>query len=105
MSKSIDEIIRDAMERGEFDNLPKSGKPLNLDDYFDTPEDVRLAYSVLKNANFLPEEAVLLKEINELEEQLRQAEAPENRKNLQKEIESRRLKYNLLVERVRRPRG
>lgn len=105
MSKSIDEIIRDAMERGEFDNLPKSGKPLNLDDYFDTPEDVRLAYSVLKNANFLPEEAVLLKEINELEEQLRQAEDPEKRKNLQKEIEFRRLKYNLLVERVRRPRG
>ena len=105
MSKSIDEIIRDAMERGEFDNLPKAGKPLNLNDYFDTPEDVRLAYSVLKNANFLPEEAVLLKEINELEEQLRQAADPEKRKNLQKEIEFRRLKYNLLVERVRQPRG
>jgi hypothetical protein len=27
MSKSIDEIIRAAIERGEFDNLPKTGKP------------------------------------------------------------------------------
>jgi hypothetical protein len=105
MSKSIDEIIRDAMERGEFDNLPKSGKPLNLNDYFDTPEDVRLAYSILKNANFLPEEAVLLKEISGLEEQIKQASDPEKRKNLQKEIETRRLKYNLLIERFRKQRN
>ncbi|RPH57254.1 MAG: DUF1992 domain-containing protein, partial [Chloroflexi bacterium] len=63
MSKSIDEIIREAMQRGEFDHLPKTGQPLNLDDYFNTPEDLRLAYSLLKNANFLPEEAALLKEI------------------------------------------
>jgi hypothetical protein len=102
MSKFIDEIIREAMERGEFDNLPKAGKPLDLEAYFDTPEDVRLAYSVLKNANFLPEEAVLLKEISELEEQIKKASDPEKRKNLQKEVESRRLKYNLLVERFRK---
>ncbi len=101
MSKSIDEIIREAMQRGEFDNLPKTGQPLNLDDYFNTPEDLRLAYSLLKNANFLPEEAALLKEIAELEEQIPQASDPEKRKALQKEIETRRLKYNLLVERFR----
>jgi hypothetical protein len=46
MSKSSDEIIQEAMQRGEFENLPGKGKPLNLSDYFNTPEDVRLAYSI-----------------------------------------------------------
>jgi hypothetical protein len=104
MSKSSDEIIQEAMQRGEFDNLPGKGKPLNLDDYFDTPEDLRLAYSVLKNANYLPEEAVLLKEIGELEEQYKKTSAPEKRSALLKEIETRRLKYNLLMERFTRHR-
>ena len=45
--KLIEEIIREAMEKGEFDNLPGKGKPLDLDAYFATPEDVRLGYSVL----------------------------------------------------------
>ena len=45
----IDEIIREAMEKGEFDNLPGKGKPLDLEAYFATPADVRLGYSVLKS--------------------------------------------------------
>jgi hypothetical protein len=104
MSKSIDEIIRAAMERGEFNNLPKTGQPLNLNDYFDTPEDVRLAYSILRNANFLPEEAVLLKEIAELEEKSRNTSDPQQHSQLQKEIQARRLKYDLLIERFTRHR-
>jgi hypothetical protein len=104
MSKSVDEIIREAMARGEFDNLSGKGKPLNLDEYFNTPEEVRLAYSVLKNANYLPEEAVLLKEINTLQEELRGAPDETIRKQYLQEIETRRLKYNLLVERFKHHR-
>jgi hypothetical protein len=45
----IDAIIREAQERGEFDNLPGAGKPLKHDDnpYAD---EWALAYSVVKGA-------------------------------------------------------
>ena len=28
----VEDVIREAMERGEFDNLPGKGRPLNLSD-------------------------------------------------------------------------
>ncbi len=101
MTKSTDAIIKEAMERGEFNDLRNKGKPLNLDDYFDTPEDLRMAYSVLKNADVLPEEAQMLKEIDDLKEKLKNAQSEPERKTLRTEIEKRRLKYNLLMERHR----
>lgn len=102
MPNPVDEAIRAAMERGEFDNLSNKGKKLDLDDYFNTPEDQRLGFSVLKNAAYLPEEVQLLKEIGELQEKLSSLKDEAERKKLLKEIESRRLKYNLLMERRNR---
>jgi hypothetical protein len=101
MPTSSDEAIRAAMERGDFDNLPNKGKKLDLDDYFNTPEDLRLGFSVLKNADYVPEEVQLLKEIGELQEKLANISKEDERKSLQKEIESRRLKYNLLMDKRR----
>ncbi|HEY3310461.1 MAG TPA: DUF1992 domain-containing protein [Anaerolineales bacterium] len=105
MTKSIDEIIREAMQRGEFDNLPNKGKKLNLDDYFNTPEDLRVGYAVLKSGDFLPEEVQLLQEIAGLKEKLDRANLEEERKKLRREIEGRRLRYNLLMERFKRQGG
>jgi hypothetical protein len=101
MTKSADEVIRAAMERGEFDNLSNKGKKLNLDDYFNTPEEQRVGFSVLKNADYVPEEVQLLREIGEMQEKLAQTSKETQRKMMLKEIESRRLKYNLLMERRR----
>ena len=101
MTKSADEAIRAAMERGEFDNLSNKGKKLDLDDYFNTPEDQRLGFSLLKNADYVPEEVQLLKDIGEMQEKLAQISVAMERKNLLAEIENRRLKYNLLMERAR----
>jgi hypothetical protein len=99
MTKSADEAIRAAMERGDFNNLSNKGKKLDLDDYFNTPEDLRLGFSVLKNADYIPEEVQLLKEIGELQEKLAQISGETERKKVLKEIEGRRLKYNLMMER------
>ncbi len=101
MTKSSDEAIRAAMERGDFDNLSNKGKKLNLDDYFNTPEDLRIGFSVLKNADYVPEEVQLLKEIGDLQEKLTALKGEDERKSLLKEIEGRRLKYNLLMDRRR----
>ncbi len=44
---AVDKQIREAEERGEFDNLPGKGKPLNLQSWDD---EWGLAYHVLKQA-------------------------------------------------------
>lgn len=44
-SRIAENRIREAMAQGEFENLPGAGQPLNLEEYFSTPEAVRMAYS------------------------------------------------------------
>ncbi len=66
----VEEIIRDAMARGEFDHLPGAGKPLDHEAYFALPEDQRLALTALKNAGYVPEEVDLLREIKAHKEKL-----------------------------------
>ena len=59
--------IQDAMERGELDNLPGAGKPMDLAEDPLIPEDMRVAYRILKNAGFVPPELQLAREIRDLE--------------------------------------
>jgi len=66
----VEQRIREALERGEFDNLPGQGEPLNLEDDSNVPEDLRLAYRILKNADCLPPELELKKEIRQMEDLL-----------------------------------
>jgi DnaJ homolog subfamily C member 28 len=50
----IDKIIRESMERGEFDNLSGSGEPIDLkENPFEDP-DMRMAHRLLRNAGFAP---------------------------------------------------
>jgi len=44
--------IAEAIERGEFDGLPGAGKPLHLDDDPLVPEELRMAYRILRNAGY-----------------------------------------------------
>jgi hypothetical protein len=59
--------IAEALARGELENLPGEGRPLELDDDALVPQDLRLAYRILKNAGFVPPEVQTLNEIAELE--------------------------------------
>jgi len=45
--------IEEAIARGEFDDLPGAGRPLELDDLDPlVPEELRLACRILKNAGY-----------------------------------------------------
>ncbi len=103
--KLIEEKIREAMEAGEFDNLPGEGKPIDLEAYFATPAELRLSYSVLKSARCLPEEVELRKEIESLTEQLAVCTDDGLRHKLNEQITSKTLKLNLLTDSNRRQRG
>ena len=50
MKRIAEDRIRAAQDEGVFDNLPGKGKPLQLDDDSGIPEDMRLAFKILKNA-------------------------------------------------------
>ncbi len=98
IDRAIEAIIREAMARGEFEDLPGKGKPIDLSDYFNTPEDLRLAYSIMKNAGVLPEEIESLKEIEALNGELEACTDEGQRRRLKKKIEERKMRVNLLME-------
>ena len=62
-----EEKIAEALAAGELDNLPGAGRPLALDDDAHVPEDLRVAYRILKNAGYVPPEVEALAEIADLE--------------------------------------
>lgn len=62
----VEERIRAAVARGEFQGLPGEGRPLVLEDDLLVPPEVRMAYRVLRNAGAVPPEILALREANEL---------------------------------------
>jgi DnaJ homologue, subfamily C, member 28, conserved domain len=67
LDRVAEQRILEALERGELDDLPGSGRPLALEDDALVPEDLRLAYRILKNAGFVPPEVEARRRIAELE--------------------------------------
>jgi hypothetical protein len=60
--------IAEAMARGDFDDLPGQGEPLRLDDDPLVPEDLRVAYRILRNAGYVPPEVESLRAVSALEQ-------------------------------------
>ena len=60
---SIEEIIRQAMQEGKFDDLSGKGKPLNLDQNPHEDPEWRVAYHLLKSGDFSLPWIELLSEI------------------------------------------
>lgn len=100
--KTVEAILKEAIERGEFDDLPGKGRPVDLTAYFETPEEVRAAYSILKNAGMLPREVELLKEITELKQAESASADEKGRIEIRKRIEEKRMEFSLLMDRSQR---
>ena len=75
--KLAEERIKQAMEKGEFDNLPGQGKPLTLEDDSRIPPELRLAHKVLKNAGYIAPEVEIMRQISHTQDLLR--DAPDER--------------------------
>jgi hypothetical protein len=102
LDKIVEELIKKARERGEFDNLPGKGKPIDLSEYFETPEEVRVAQSVLKNAGFKSLEVELFNDIAALKQILASTTDDEKKHELQKRIQEKQIELSLRME--KRPR-
>jgi hypothetical protein len=90
------------MAQGEFDNLSCAGQPLNLDEYFSAPEELRAAYAVLKNANCAPQEVSLLSEISRLQRAIADTADVDAREGLQRELAKHQMPLSIILERRRR---
>lgn len=98
---NIERIIKEAERRGEFDNLPGKGKPQKLEDDYLTPPHLRMAYTVLKNSGFVPEEVSLFREIEALQKQLETCEDQQEKKVIVKKIQDKEMKIKLFLESMR----
>ena len=71
--------IEEAQSKGLFDDLPGKGRPLELEDDSNIPEELRMVYKILHNAGCLPPEIQERKEINRLVDLLEQCEDEQKR--------------------------
>jgi len=91
--------ILEAQRKGEFDDLPGKGKPLEIEDLSWVPEDLRIGYHVLKNAHVLPPEAELRKDIHTIEDLLKHVEDEGERRALAKSLQWKLIRLDLLKRR------
>ena len=98
-TRLAEERIRDAQQKGAFEDLPGKGKPLKLEDLRLVPEDLRMGYHILKNANVLPPEVELQKEIHGLKDILAYIDDEGERKAVAKQIEWKIIRLDLLKRR------
>ena len=92
----IEERILVAQKKGEFENLPGSGKPLKIEDDSHVPQELRLAYKILKNADCLPPELELKKEIRKTEDLLANMEDTAEKYRTMKKLNFLIMKLNTL---------
>ncbi len=102
--KAVESLLQEAIARGEFDNLKNKGKKLDLTDYFNTPAELRVASSVLKNAGVKPPEVELLREIAELKNQLASTQDNDTQAKLQERIQYKQMEFNIAMERLQQRR-
>lgn len=102
IEKFVEDQIKKAMAEGEFDNLSGKGQPIDLDSYFQTPEHLRLCYSILKNSQIVPEEVQMLKDLEALREQIAACSDEAQKNQLTKTLRDKVLSFNLTMERYKR---
>jgi hypothetical protein len=79
----VEQRISAAAARGEFDNLPGAGEPLELDDDALVPEEVRVANRIMKNAGFVPPAVEHLRALRDLQNESGGSEDSATRRKLQ----------------------
>lgn len=103
----VDDIIgrwvKKVEKTGELERSELFGKPFELDPAYErTPDDVRMAHKVLKNAGYVPPEVEAMRRIAELRERLRTADDSAEAQRLRKELAEQQQKLAVRLERRRR---
>lgn len=98
MSWLAEQRINQAMEQGEFKDLAGKGKPMQLEDMSQIPEDLRMSYKIMKNAGFIPEEMQLQGELLKLQDLIHACESAGEKEKLKKTLTEKKLRFQMLME-------
>lgn len=98
--KLVEERILAAQRNGDFDNLEGAGKPMKQEDLSRVPQELRLAYKILKNADCLPPEIELRKEIITTEKMLAGVKDEQQRYIMIKKLNFLIMKFNTMTNRA-----
>jgi len=91
-----EERIKKAYQDGEFDGLPGFGKPIQIEDLSAIPEELRMAYKIMKNAGYTEEEGSLRQEMMSIEDLLKKCDESE-KENLRRKLNEKLLRFNQLM--------
>jgi hypothetical protein len=94
--------LREALASGELQAAPSFGKPMRESEGWDaTPEELRMAFKILKDAGFAPPEIELFHERARIGAALEQSGDPAERTRLQQELSELGQKIALRLEALR----
>jgi hypothetical protein len=98
-AKIAERRIKEAMENGEFDNLEGMGKPFTFEDETMIPEDLRMAYRILKNAGCIPPEIELRNEVVNMSALINTIDDDKERLKKIREFNYKLLRLNIMKKR------
>ena len=91
--------ILEAFDAGLFDDLVLKGKPLDLESMDGIPEELRMAFKILKDSGVLPEELSVKKEVVRLRQLVDACTDETEKLELRRRLRDEELRYNFLMER------
>jgi adenylate kinase len=91
-----EERIKQAYQDGKFEGLPGIGKPIQIEDLSGIPEELRMAYKIMKNAGYTEEEGRVRQEMMDIEDLLRKCDENE-KENLQRKLNEKLVRFNQLL--------
>ena len=102
----VDEVIRQWVQKveqsGELRNNPGFGKPFEFKDGFlETPDELRMAYKILKDAGYVPAEVEMVQRLATLREQLRTTHGESEQRALKIKIAELQQKVAMMLEAMR----
>jgi len=92
----VEKRIQEAMDRGEFDNLPGAGKPLHIEEPPVKNEDLWWALKILKQANFVPDEVRWRKQIEKLRAKMMHVGSEDELRRIVRQINEYIIKLNTM---------
>lgn len=94
---AVERTIREAIERGEFDNPKGKGKPLDLGINPFVPEEMRQTFRILQNAGVAPDWIEQDKEIRAEKHELEKLLDDQARRMQERQVRSKNLAPDQLV--------
>ncbi len=91
--------VKEAEASGELKGLKGFGKKIDLqDDYASTPDELKIAFKVLKNSGYVPVEVNLFRELGGLRKKLAEETDEEEKKAIQKQMAEKQMKIQMFAE-------